>query len=149
MPNILFVLILAGVASYIGMDKLSEGEPTEIQRGVVMGKMPHAIEHHLLETVQEALTPLQERPQKVVIKRIPKIRSNMRMPHPYWGQCTKCHLFHDKVVNNKKTPVGKALGKVAAITKVGPPILPDSSRPHPAAGRCIKCHDIVVKEKKI
>ncbi|MGK5094567.1 magnetochrome domain-containing protein [Deltaproteobacteria bacterium TL4] len=110
--------------------------------GIIWGRMPRPTEPRLVGSILERFTPKE---QKTVIRRIPRISANMRMPHPYWGQCDRCHLFKDKTVIHSMTPVGKALGAFSeTYKKVGPPILPDSSMPHPAAGRCIKCHDIVI-----
>jgi hypothetical protein len=35
--------------------------------------------------------------------------------------------------------------RISKVSKLGPPLRPDSHQPHPEAGRCIKCHDIVIK----
>lgn len=84
---------------------------------------------------------------RVVTKRIPSISTQARMPHPYWGDCAKCHLIRgaSPARGGWKSPVGEFFSKVSTLKKVGPPIKPGSIRPHPDAGRCIKCHDIVME----
>ncbi|MBF0425089.1 MAG: magnetochrome domain-containing protein [Magnetococcales bacterium] len=117
-------------------------------RGEILGSMPAPTEPTMPEQVIDTIRPQAARPVKMVVRRLPIITHNAKIPHAYWGPCTKCHLIRggDPPGSQPITPVGKILEQVsAAIYKVGPPILPDSTRHHPAAGRCIKCHDIVVQ----
>lgn len=127
------------VGSHIGEHKITMQE-----KGEVFGMMPKPIQPQLLDPVIDSFAT--KKTKKVVIKRIPRISKSMTMPHPYWGDCVKCHLFRGgpKAGSQWISPVGSALEKVSTIMKVGPPVKPDSIRPHPPAGRCIKCHDIVV-----
>ena len=124
----------------VGSDQL-----TRRLQGEVFGAMPKPTQPAFSDPVVEALQPKKTR--KMVVRRIPKIRPGQTMPHGYWGPCTKCHLLKGGPPPGSQpiTPVGKVWERVSNITKVGPPILPDSRIPHPPSGRCIKCHDIVIE----
>ncbi|GMT41909.1 MAG: hypothetical protein IEMM0002_0320 [bacterium] len=115
------------------------------EEGQLLGLMPNPVHPDFLDPIIEPFT--QKRTTKVVIKRIPRITKGTQMPHPYWGDCGRCHLIKGGASAGRKwkSLVGRTLEKVSTIKKVGPPILPVSTRPHPAAGRCIKCHDIVIE----
>lgn len=147
---ILFAL-LAGAALLLG-DYVNPGvldmakhKVTSQEQGEIFGMMPDPVQPKLIDPVIKPFA--KNKIKKVVIKRIPRISRSMVMPHPYWGDCVKCHLFKGgaKAGQQWKSPVGSALETVSTIMKVGPYIRPDSVRPHPPAGRCIKCHDIVVE----
>lgn len=148
--GVVLFAVLAGVAllldDYLNPEvlRITGDKITNQVRGEIFGMMPDPVQPQLIDPVVESFT--REKSKKVVIKRIPRISKGMMMPHPYWGECSKCHLFRGgpKAGEQWKSPVGSALEMVSTIMKVGPPIRPDSTRPHPPAGRCIKCHDIVV-----
>lgn len=125
----------------VGPDRL-----TRRLQGEVLGAMPKPTQPALSDPVAEVLAP-RKKTRKMVVRRIPKIRSGQRMPHGYWGPCSKCHLFKGGPPPGSQpiTPVGKVWERVSSFTKVGPPILPNSTIPHPPSGRCIKCHDIVIE----
>lgn len=153
---LLLALVAAGL---LGRDRLEQGwngvmgladtrevgKPTPQLLGEVFGSMPKPTQPSISEPVIETLSPRTTR--KVVVKRIPMIDPSMQMPHGYWGECSRCHLFRGGLPPGSQpiTPVGKIWEKASTIKKVGPPILPDSPRPHPPSGRCIKCHDIVIE----
>ena len=82
----------------------------------------------------------------MTIHHIPKIDRGAPTPHPFVGDCNRCHLYTGgpPAGRQPKTPVGTVLEELSKVKKLGPPLRPKSSRPHPPAGRCIKCHDIVV-----
>ena len=126
--------------SRVGTDQL-----TRRFQGEIFGAMPKPTQPALSDPVVDVLQPKQTR--RMVVRRIPKIKPGQRMPHGYWGPCTKCHLFKGGPPPGSQpiTPVGKVWERVSNITKVGPPILPNSRIPHPPSGRCIKCHDIVIE----
>lgn len=114
-------------------------------KGEVFGSMPAPTEPSMDRPVRDIVAPKKTR--KIVVKMLPQIKRSARVPHSYWGPCTKCHLIIGGPPPGSQpiTPVGKAWEKASTIKKVGPPILPDSTRHHPPSGRCIKCHDIVVE----
>jgi len=144
--------ILAGVALFLEdyapsvISDMSKHKVTMQEQGEIFGMTPDPVQPKMVDPVVEPFSG--KHSKKVVIKRIPRISKGMVMPHPYWGDCVKCHLYKgvDKAGGEWKSPVGKALETVSTIMKVGPRIRPDSVRPHPPAGRCIKCHDIVVDQ---
>lgn len=153
-PIVGLVVLIAVIA--IGL--LSEGSwqgyftnvggeaPTRQIRGEIFGALPKPTQPPLQAPIQNVIEP--PRLTKVLIQRIPRINPGAKMPHPYWGPCTKCHLIRGGAPagSQPKTPVAKVWEQASAsIAKVGPPILPDSNRPHPASGRCIKCHDVLVR----
>ena len=142
--RLIFTFVVVGFMFYLGTGLMIENEATTKVRGMIMGRYAKPTEPQQLEPVLEFFS--KEKKKKVVILRIPKIREGMRMPHPYWGSCDKCHLFEDRIFSASITPYGKIMQKISTIKKVGPAILPDSYRPHPGAGRCIKCHDIVISK---
>ena len=148
---IVAVLAMAAMAVALGGEKvmslIGSGKPVTISRqaqGEVFGALPKLRQPGVTDPLVDSIGG--PRVRQVVIKRIPRITRNMRMPHPYWGDCANCHLFKDGPGPGQqwKTPVGSALEAVSTIIKVGPPIRPNANRPHPPAGRCIKCHDIVI-----
>ncbi|HAT51430.1 MAG: magnetochrome domain-containing protein [Nitrospirae bacterium] len=114
-------------------------------KGEIFGSMPAPTEPSMDKPVLDIVAPKKTR--KIVVKMIPQIPRSARIPHSYWGPCTKCHLIIGGAPPGSQpiTPVGKAWEKASMFKKVGPPILPDSTRHHPPSGRCIKCHDIVVE----
>ncbi|HIJ83490.1 MAG TPA: magnetochrome domain-containing protein [Magnetococcales bacterium] len=114
-------------------------------QGEVFGSMPAPTEPAMNKPVLDIVAPKHTR--KIVVKMIPQIKRDAKIPHSYWGPCTKCHLIVGGPPPGSQpiTPVGKAWEKASTFKKVGPPILPDSTRHHPPSGRCIKCHDIVVE----
>ncbi|MBF0119407.1 MAG: PDZ domain-containing protein [Desulfobacterales bacterium] len=59
----------------------------------------------------------------------PPIKIKDKMLHPYWGNCSKCHVT---------TNVGKTISKVMA----GPPISVDQKMLHDYWGNCLLCHQI-------
>ncbi|MBF0621330.1 MAG: magnetochrome domain-containing protein [Magnetococcales bacterium] len=128
------------------IDSLGLGGPSRQMRGEILGILPKPTQPSLQAPIQDAIKP--RRLTKVLIKRIPRINPGAKMPHPYWGPCTKCHLIRGGAPAGSQpaTPVAKVWERASKeITKFGPPILPDSARPHPASGRCIKCHDVLVQ----
>lgn len=133
--------LLKKALHYVGTDRL-----TRRLQGEVLGSMPKPTQPALSDPVAEVLQP-RAKTRKMVVRRIPKIRPGQRMPHGYWGPCIRCHLFAGGPPPGSQpiTPVGKVWERVSSITKVGPPILPNSRIPHPPSGRCIKCHDIVIE----
>ncbi|MBF0239916.1 MAG: hypothetical protein HQM12_19625 [SAR324 cluster bacterium] len=144
--QIILILVLIALVISGGTGVILRHELTHREAGLIFGHFPKPTEPRLMQPIVNRA--LGTEPKKVLIRRIPKISSNMRMPHAYWGECSKCHLYSDKTVNYSATPVGKLLGEVSSIKKVGPRIRPDSFMPHPAAGRCIMCHDIVIDSSK-
>ena len=85
---------------------------------------------------------------QVRITHIPSINQGDKIPHPYFGGCTNCHLIRGgpRAGSQAKSPLGALYESFSKnIFKVGPPIFAGVERPHPPAGRCIKCHDIVVR----
>ncbi len=145
MLKILVVMASVAALYFLGLGQSLKQTATVQEQGISLGRIPKPTEPRLLDSALDFL--FGKKSKKAVIRRIPKISQSMRMPHAYWGTCTRCHLYKDKKVNNFKTPWGNALTKVSSIKKVGPPILPDSLRPHPQAGRCIKCHNIVISSQ--
>lgn len=152
--RVVLALILVGIiiGGSQGGDRIKEmfnrvgtDHLTRRLQGEILGSMPKPTQPALSDPVVEALNPKKTR--RLVVKRIPKIRAGQRMPHSYWGPCTKCHLFRGGAPPGSQpiTPVGKVWERVSSITKVGPPILPNSTIPHPPSGRCIKCHNIVIE----
>lgn len=129
-----------GTLEFVGADRLSRR-----LEGEILGSMPKPTQPSLSGTVQELVA--EQKTRKMVVRRIPQITSGQRMPHSYWGECVKCHLFKDGAPPGSQsiTPVGKVWEKLSTYHKVGPPILPNSTIPHPPSGRCIKCHDIVIQ----
>lgn len=147
---VLMVIIIGGfqggdalkeLFSRVGTDQL-----TRRLQGEIFGTMPKPTQPALSDPVSEVLRP-KKNTRRMVVRRIPKIRPGQPMPHGYWGPCTKCHLFDGGPPPGSQpiTPVGKVWERVSSITKVGPPILPNSRIPHPPSGRCIKCHNIVIE----
>ncbi|MEG3620317.1 magnetosome protein MamT [Magnetovibrio sp. PR-2] len=127
-------------------------QSVRITKGILYGDMPAPAERGLVETLKDTFVPDQKY-KLMTLKHIPRVTAQQKMPHPYVGVCTNCHLYVDGPGPGTqfKTPVGAALESLSRIKKLGPPLLPDSDRPHPPAGRCIKCHDVVIKvpiEKK-
>ncbi|MGA2225416.1 MAG: magnetochrome domain-containing protein [Syntrophobacteraceae bacterium] len=59
----------------------------------------------------------------------PPIDANAKMTHPYWGNCSKCHVT---------TGAGKPVSKVMA----GAPISVKAKMPHKYWGNCLLCHKI-------
>ncbi|KPA19046.1 magnetosome MamP-like protein [Candidatus Magnetomorum sp. HK-1] len=57
----------------------------------------------------------------------PPVDVNAKMLHPYWGNCSKCHVV---------TGVGKPVSKVMA----GPPISINDKMLHKYWGNCMLCH---------
>ncbi|MBF0371182.1 MAG: magnetochrome domain-containing protein [Magnetococcales bacterium] len=134
--------------SQSGGKLLKKWVPEKLNRpmqGEIFGSMPAPTEPSIKEPMVDMVAPKKTR--KMVVRRIPVIKPGQKMPHGYWGPCTKCHLFTGGAPPGSQpiTPVGKMWEKASSIKKVGPPILPDSTRHHPPSGRCIKCHDIVVE----
>ncbi|CAK0757474.1 Magnetosome protein MamT [Gammaproteobacteria bacterium] len=141
---------VVGVAAVIGLitwglwqDQV-EVNPTRQIQGEVLGTMPKPTQPFLTEPLTEIVNPIPL--QQTLIKRIPTIVPDAKMPHPSWGPCTRCHLILGGAPPGSQpaTPVAKVWEQVSTIYKIGPPILPNSTRPHPVSGRCIKCHDILV-----
>ncbi|MBF0189380.1 MAG: magnetochrome domain-containing protein [Magnetococcales bacterium] len=155
--GILMILIVIGVVSLgfervrsFWQDVVGQEKVPRLMKGEIFGFMPSPTQPALNEPVVKTITPKAKRKKsrKVVVRRIPTLDPKMRMPHPYWGPCIKCHLIKGGAPAGSQpiTPVGKMWEKASStIMKVGPPILPNSTRHHPAAGRCIKCHDIVIE----
>ncbi|CAK0765314.1 Magnetosome protein MamT [Gammaproteobacteria bacterium] len=142
---------VVGVVAVIGLitwglwQEQVEVNPTRQIQGEVLGTMPKPTQPLFTQPLVEIVstpTPLQQ----TLIRRIPTILPDAKMPHTFWGPCVKCHLIQGGALpgNQPATPVAKVLEQVSAFHKVGPPILPNSTRPHPVSGRCIKCHDILV-----
>ncbi|MBF0195764.1 MAG: magnetochrome domain-containing protein [Magnetococcales bacterium] len=129
------------LSNWMDVDKVSR----RVQ-GQVFGSMPSPTTPTLKDPIVKIIAPKKTR--KVVVKRIPRLVPGTKMPHAYWGPCTKCHLIRGGAPAGSQpiTPVGKAWERASAnIMKVGPPILPDTTMNHPPSGRCIKCHDIVIE----
>ncbi|MBF0422592.1 MAG: magnetochrome domain-containing protein [Magnetococcales bacterium] len=126
--------------NWMPMDKASRQ-----LKGEIFGSMPAPTEPPMNKPVMDIVAP--QKTRKIVVKMIPQIPRTAKIPHSYWGPCTKCHLIIGGAPPGSQpiTPVGKAWEKASTFKKVGPPILPDSTRHHPPSGRCIKCHDIVVE----
>ena len=124
---------------------LKMAEPTRQLHGEIFGAMPKPTQPPLSEPLVQMVQP-PSRLQKMLVKRIPTIAPGAKMPHPFWGSCTNCHLIQGGAPPGSQpaTPVAKVWEQVSAYYKVGPPILPNSNRPHPPSGRCIKCHDVLV-----
>ncbi|CAK0745773.1 putative Magnetosome protein MamT [Gammaproteobacteria bacterium] len=137
------ILVICLIAWGLWREKI-EINPTRQIQGEVLGSMPKAIQPPLIQPLAEIANPTPL--QKTLIKRIPTIGPDAKMPHSFWGPCTKCHLIQGGAPPGSQpaTPVAKVFEQVSSILKVGPPILPNSIRPHPVSGRCIKCHDILV-----
>ncbi|MBF0460331.1 MAG: magnetochrome domain-containing protein [Magnetococcales bacterium] len=148
--TILMVIIVGGFEGGDTLKSLFErfgtDRVTRRLQGEIFGAMPKPTQPALTDPVKEVLQP-QQKTRRVVVRRIPQIKPGQKMPHHYWGPCLKCHLFEGGPPPGSQpiTPVGKVWEKVSSITKVGPPILPNSRIPHPPSGRCIKCHDIVIQ----
>ncbi|MBF0448133.1 MAG: magnetochrome domain-containing protein [Magnetococcales bacterium] len=149
------VLLVVLVAGLVGkeryghlLDKWADaGKVSRQVQGEIFGSMPAPTQPALNEPIVKIVKP-EQLTRKMVVKRIPRLTPGKKMPHPYWGPCTKCHLIKGGAPAGSQpiTPVGKAWEKASAnIMKVGPPILPDTTRNHPPCGRCIKCHDIVIE----
>ncbi|MEG3640751.1 magnetosome protein MamT [Magnetococcus sp. PR-3] len=150
----MIVLLVVMVGAWLLYDKnkdtLENWSNTRVPRylqGEIFGSYPMPTQPTIQEEVVQKVQRKKKQPAKMVVKMLPVIAKNAKLPHTYWGLCTKCHLIKGGAPPGSQpiTPVGKVLEKASMITKVGPPIYPDSTRHHPAAGRCIKCHDIVVK----
>ncbi|MBF0435660.1 MAG: magnetochrome domain-containing protein [Magnetococcales bacterium] len=151
------VVLLLIVAAWVGKERFGSGihgfirdwmstdKASRQLKGEVFGSMPAPTEPPMNKPVLDIVAPKNTR--KIVVKMIPQIKRTARIPHSYWGPCTKCHLIIGGAPPGSQpiTPVGKAWEKASTFKKVGPPILPDSTRHHPPSGRCIKCHDIVVE----
>lgn len=148
------VVLVVLVAGLVAKERFSDLfgrwlNPDKVPRqikGEIFGAMPAPTQPALDEPIKKIVEPTKTR--KMVVKRIPQLTPGKRMPHPYWGPCTKCHLIQGGAPAGSQpiTPVGKAWERASAnFMKVGPPILPDTTRNHPPCGRCIKCHDIVVE----
>ncbi|NVL90049.1 MAG: magnetochrome domain-containing protein [Desulfobacterales bacterium] len=60
----------------------------------------------------------------------PPIGVKDKMLHPYWGNCSKCHVT---------VGAGKPISKVMA----GPPIAIKDKMPHKYWGNCLLCHKVV------
>lgn len=60
----------------------------------------------------------------------PPIRVKDKMLHPYWGNCSKCHVTVD---------AGKPVSKVMA----GAPISIKAKMPHKYWGNCLLCHKVI------
>ncbi len=142
---IIFIVLFLSGRFGIGLHKLTSHKITRQVEGQILGLMPEPIQPDLVDPIFDSFT--KKKTRKVAIKRIPRIDKGGTMPHPFWGNCEKCHLYRGGAPAGSqwKSLFGSALEKVSTVKKVGPPILPDSTRPHPAAGRCIKCHDIVIE----
>lgn len=151
--RIVVVILVAGfIAWELWLEKLFllekvEVIPTRQIQGEVLGGMPKPTQPTLTEPLVEMVSPTPW--QKMLIKRIPTISPDAKMPHPSWGPCTRCHLIQGGAPPGSQpaTPVAKVWAQVSTIYKVGPPILPNSIQPHPSSGRCIKCHDILIYTK--
>ena len=148
------VLLLLGTVTFVTfgggplgdfLDRLGADRLSRQLQGEVLGAMPKPTQPGISDQVVEIVKPKKTR--KMVVRRIPTITHGQRMPHAYWGECSRCHLFTDGAPPGSQpiTPVGKIWEKVSTIQKVGPRILPNSTIPHPPSGRCIKCHDIVIE----
>ncbi|WP_240796857.1 magnetosome protein MamT [Terasakiella sp. SH-1] len=117
-------------------------------QGLFLGQHQTPFEEGIGAEIEKRLTPPNTEYRYMTMKHIPAIKAGQRMPHPYVGACTQCHLYvgGPGPGNQYKTPVGAALEEISKnVRKMGPPLPPNSEMPHPPAGRCIKCHDIVVK----
>ncbi|MEI6413284.1 MAG: magnetochrome domain-containing protein [Pseudomonadota bacterium] len=138
------VVLLVGLIAWKLWLENVEVIPTRQIQGEVLGAMPKPTQPTLTDPLVEMVNPTLL--HKMLIKRIPTIGPDAKMPHPSWGPCIRCHLIQGGAPAGSQpaTPVAKVWEQVSAIYKVGPPILPNSIRPHPASGRCIKCHDILV-----
>jgi hypothetical protein len=148
------VVVLVLLAGLVGKERFGNlldnwFDASKVSRriqGQVFGSMPSPTSPSLQEPIVKIVKPKQTR--KMVVRRIPRLVPGTKMPHAYWGPCTKCHLIKGGAPAGSQpiTPVGKAWETASSnIMKVGPPILPDTTMNHPSAGRCIKCHDIVVE----
>ncbi len=153
-PNVITVIalfaVIAGAAllwgEYINpvITDVAGLELTRQEQGGIFGIMPNPVQPKIIDSIVKPF--IEKKSKKVVIRRIPRISKSAIMPHSYWGDCVRCHLYKGaKAGKQWKSPVGKVLETVSTIMKVGPPITPNSTRPHPPAGRCIKCHDIVIE----
>jgi predicted Fe-Mo cluster-binding NifX family protein len=60
----------------------------------------------------------------------PPISVKDKMLHPYWGNCSKCHVTAD---------AGKPVSKVMA----GAPISIKDKMPHKYWGNCLQCHKVI------
>jgi hypothetical protein len=148
---VVVLVLLAGLVGKERYGKLLDKwvDASKVSRriqGEVFGAMPSPTQPSLKEPIAKIVKPIKTR--KMVVRRIPRLTPGKKMPHLYWGPCTKCHLIKGGAPAGSQpiTPVGKAWEKASSsIMKVGPPILPDTTMNHPPAGRCIKCHDIVVE----
>ncbi|MBF0154467.1 MAG: magnetochrome domain-containing protein [Magnetococcales bacterium] len=153
LSSMLMVLVILGAGALLYekyKGTLAEWTQTRLPRfirGEIFGSMPTPTEPTMPDVVIDTMQVQPARSVKMVVRRLPIIAHNAKIPHTYWGPCTRCHLIRggDPPGSQPITPVGKVLERVSSIYKIGPPILPDSTRHHPAAGRCIKCHDIVVQ----
>ncbi|SCA56619.1 Magnetosome protein MamT [Candidatus Terasakiella magnetica] len=141
------VLIVCGFSFLIiSGSELSSLTKRTIQ-GLFLGQHQTPFEKGIGATIEKTLTPPNKEYRYMTMRHIPAIKAGQKMPHPYVGACTQCHLYvgGPGPGNQYKTPVGAALEKMSQVRKMGPPLPPNSEMPHPPAGRCIKCHDIVVK----
>lgn len=140
---LLLVLLVIGAGIVFG----SGGNSMTLRKlqGIFSGQLPEPSESAVLSALP--LFKKKSDYQLMRVRHIPIINGGVGMPHPYVGDCKRCHLQAGgpPAGSQPKTPVGAILERLSRVTKLGPPILPTSQQPHPAAGRCIKCHDIVVK----
>ena len=152
---VLVVLLVAGLAWEIYGDKAVRLSPVLSARaveGIFFGRMLLPVEPSTTDPVED-MAKSKKRYRLMTIRRIPRIDTGARMPHPYVGDCRNCHLYIQGPGPGSQeiTPVGVLIERLSRVHKVGPPLRPTARQPHPPAGRCIKCHDIVVKvplEKK-
>jgi hypothetical protein len=114
--------------------------------GVYLGQKSKPVDPSLVDPLKALLRP---KPQYRLtrLRRIPRITQGDPSPHPFVGDCRNCHLYTDGPPPGSQpiTPLGSAMERISKVSKLGPPLRPDSHQPHPEAGRCIKCHDIVIK----
>ncbi len=136
--RVAMVLAVVGLIAWELWWEKVDVNPTRQIQGEVLGTMPKPTQPMLSEPLVDMVNPIPL--QKTLIRRIPTIQPDAKMPHPFWGPCTKCHLIQGGAPQGSQpaTPVAKILERVSNIYKIGPPILPNSIRPHPGSGRCIK-----------
>ncbi|NQU63859.1 MAG: hypothetical protein HQ517_06195, partial [SAR324 cluster bacterium] len=111
MLKILFLIAALGTIFLLGAGSDLQRTATMQEKGTTFGRLPKPTERGIVDTALDIIFGRERR--KTVIKRIPKINGTMRMPHAYWGECSRCHLFTDKVVISKKTPYGRFMASVS------------------------------------
>jgi predicted Fe-Mo cluster-binding NifX family protein len=153
------LLIVIGWTIYVEMGYGNQPKRSVLHHGhgagatqqVAMGKVPllynavmrHAYRGNKCEKCHTATgTPTPLRPFPVPIS------AKAKMPHPYWGECVKCHKFTGGVV-----PVA-FVGVAATAATTGPnagkiPIMIGSVVPHTNYGNnCEMCHFVPGGDQK-